>query len=158
MGAAMPKDTAFGRSLLEKLEDVTVVLLLPLFFAITGLRTSIGLLAGGMMWFYCAIIIGTAVIGKFGGAAFSARLSGLSWREAVVLGLLMNTRGLMELVVLNVGLDIGAISQAVFTMMVLMALTTTFIATPLIDLFYSTGIASKEPRGSIATIAVEDAS
>ena len=138
MGVIMPKDQRFVRAAREKLESVTVVLLLPLYFAFTGLRTSIGLLSGADMWFYCGIIIAVAIAGKFGGATFSARLSGMSWREAGAIGLLMNTRGLMELVVLNIGLDIGVISPALFTMMVLMALVTTFMTTPLLKLMYPT--------------------
>ena len=134
MGVVMPKDQEFVRAIREKLEGLVVVLLLPLYFAFTGLRTSIGLLSGADMWFYCALIIVVAIVGKFGGATFSARLSGMPWREAGAVGILMNTRGLMELVVLNIGLDIGVISPALFTMMVLMALATTFMTTPLLDL------------------------
>jgi len=135
-GAAMPKDQNFVRTLTEKLEDVTVVLLLPLFFSFTGLRTSIGLVSGSQMWFYCALIITVAVAGKFGGATIAARVSGMSWPEASALGVLMNTRGLVELVVLNIGLDIGVISPALFAMMVMMALTTTFMTTPLLDFIF----------------------
>lgn len=136
MGVVMPKDQGFVRAVKEKLEGLTVVLLLPLYFAFTGLRTSIGLLSGADMWFFCGLIILVAIVGKFGGATFSARLSGMPWREAGAVGVLMNTRGLMELVVLNIGLDIGVISPALFTMMVLMALVTTFMTTPLLDLVY----------------------
>jgi Kef-type K+ transport system membrane component KefB len=107
-----------------------------LFFAFTGLRTSISLLSSGPLWLYCLIIIVIAVIGKFGGATLSARAFGMSWREAGALGALMNTRGLIELVVLNIGLEIGVLSPTVFTMMVLMALTTTFTTTPLLDRIY----------------------
>jgi Kef-type K+ transport system membrane component KefB len=89
------------------------------------------------MWFYCALIIIVAIVGKFGGATISARLTGMSWREAGAIGILMNTRGLMELVILNVGLEIGVISPAVFAMMVLMALVTTFMTTPLLESIYS---------------------
>jgi len=135
-GAIMPKDQNFVRTLTEKLEDVTVVLLLPLFFSFTGLRTSIGLVSGSQMWFYCALIITVAVAGKFGGATIAARVSGMSWPEASALGVLMNTRGLVELVVLNIGLDIGVISPALFAMMVMMALTTTFMTTPLLDFIF----------------------
>ena len=132
LGAVMPKDIGFTRVLSEKLEDVAVVLMLPLYFAFTGLRTSIGSLSGAEMWFYCAAIIAVAIAGKFGGATISARLTGIPWREAGAIGILMNTRGLIELVVLNIGFDIGVISPALFTMMVLMALVTTFITTPLL--------------------------
>jgi Kef-type K+ transport system membrane component KefB len=145
MGVITPKDREFVRLLSEKLEGMTVVLLLPLFFAFTGLRTSIGLVSGSGMWFYCGLIIAVAILGKFGGSLLSARLNGLSWREAGAIGVLMNTRGLMELVVLNVGLDVGAISQTVFTMMVLMALVTTFMTTPLLEWIYPAWMRSKLP-------------
>ena len=136
MGVIMPKYQEFVHAVKEKLESLTVVLLLPIYFAFTGLRTSIGLLSGADMWFYCGIIVVVAVAGKFGGATFSARLSGMPWREAGAVGILMNTRGLMELVVLNIGLDIGVISSALYTMMVLMALVTTFVTSPLLGLIF----------------------
>lgn len=131
-GAVMPKGESFVHALNEKLEDVTVVLLLPLFFAFTGLRTAFGLVSGAEMWGYTALIVLVAVAGKFGGSALAARATGMSWREAGALGVLMNTRGLMELVILNIGLDIGVISPALFAMMVLMALFTTFMTSPLL--------------------------
>lgn len=134
LGVVMPKDQQFVDSLREKLESVAVVLLLPLYFAFTGLRTSVGLVSGKAMWFYCGVIILVAIAGKFGGATISARLTGMPWRDAGTIGILMNTRGLMELVILNIGLDIGVISPALFTMMVLMALVTTFMTTPLLGL------------------------
>jgi Kef-type K+ transport system membrane component KefB len=137
MGAVMPKgNRSFARDLEVKLHDAAVVLLLPIFFALTGLRTSVGLVRGGEMWFYCAIIIAVAILGKFGGGTLSARASGLPWRTAASLGILMNTRGLMELVVLNIGLDLGILSPALFTMMVLMALLTTFMTSPLLKAVY----------------------
>jgi Kef-type K+ transport system membrane component KefB len=135
-GAVMPKDPEFVHALNEKLEDATVVLLLPLFFAFTGLRTTVGLLDSAEMWGYCALIVAVAVAGKFGGSALAARATGMPWREAGALGVLMNTRGLMELVILNVGLDIGVISPALFAMMVIMALATTFMTSPLLAWIY----------------------
>ena len=132
-GAVMPKDARFVAYLTEKFESVTVLLLLPLFFAFTGLRTRVGLVKGGEMWFYCILIIGVAVLGKLGGTSIAARAGGLSWREATALGILMNTRGLMELVILNIGLDLKVISPALFSMMVMMALITTFMTTPLLQ-------------------------
>jgi Kef-type K+ transport system membrane component KefB len=138
IGVIMPKDQKFVGAIRERLEGLTVILLLPLYFAFTGLRMSVGFLSGADMWFFCGIIIVVAVAGKFGGASLGARLSGMPWREASAIGLLMNTRGLMELVVLNIGLDIGVISPALFTMMVLMALVTTFMTTPLLKLVYPT--------------------
>ena len=138
MGAIMPKTPEFTRYLLHKFESVTVVLLLPLFFAYTGLRTRIGVGGGRAIWFYSAIVIVVAITGKLGGSMFAARLAGMPWREAASLGILMNTRGLMELVILNIGLDIGVISPAMFSIMVLMALVTTFMTTPLLEWVYPT--------------------
>ncbi|HLL82045.1 MAG TPA: cation:proton antiporter [Longimicrobium sp.] len=135
-GAVMPKGERFVHALTEKLEDVTVVLLLPLFFAFTGLRTAFGLVEGAEMWGYAALIILVAVAGKWGGSTLAARFTGMSWREAGAVGVLMNTRGLMELVILNIGLDIGVISPALFAMMVLMALVTTFMTSPLLEWIY----------------------
>jgi Kef-type K+ transport system membrane component KefB len=135
-GAVMPRETAFAQALKDKLEDQTVVLLLPLFFAFTGLRTQIGLVSGAELWAICGLVVLAAVAGKLGGSAVAARLAGMPWREAGALGVLMNTRGLMELVILNVGLDIGVISPTLFTMMVFMALATTCMTTPLLALVY----------------------
>lgn len=137
MGAIMPTPEFTGY-LLHKFESVTVVLLLPLFFAFTGLRTRIGVGGGRAIWFYSAIVIVVAITGKLGGSMFAARLAGMPWREAASLGILMNTRGLMELVILNIGLDIGVISPAMFSIMVLMALVTTFMTTPLLEWVYPT--------------------
>ena len=136
VGVIMPKHHGFVHALTEKLEDTAVVLLLPLFFAFTGLRTSIGLVSGAEMWFYCVLIIFVAIAGKFGGSTIAARISGMPWREAGAIGILMNTRGLMELVLLNIGLDIGVLSPALFTMLVLMALITTFMTAPLLQWIY----------------------
>jgi Kef-type K+ transport system membrane component KefB len=112
------------------------VLLLPIYFALTGLRSSIFLIAGANMWFYCAVIIVLAVAGKLGGSMLSARLNGMSWRESAAVGILMNTRGLVELVILNIGLDLGILSPALFSIMVLMALVTTLMTTPLLTWIY----------------------
>lgn len=144
LGAIMPKDRGFVHDLTERLEDVTVVFLLPLFFAFTGLRTSIGLVSGVEMWGYTLLIVAVAVVGKFGGSTLAARVTGLSWREAGALGVLMNTRGLMELVILNIGLEIGVISPALFAMMVLMALVTTFMTTPLLERIYPARLIRRE--------------
>ncbi len=135
-GTIIPKEGGLAEALVEKLEDVTVVLLLPLFFAFSGLRTQIGLLSEGSDWAICGIIILLACLGKFGGSTVAARITGLRWREAGALGILMNTRGLMELIVLNLGLDLGVISPKLFTMMVIMALVTTFMTTPLLRWIY----------------------
>jgi Kef-type K+ transport system membrane component KefB len=153
VGAIMPKDQGLVDSLAGKIEDVTVVLLLPLFFAFTGLRTSIGFISGVDMWLYCALITFVAIAGKLGGAAIAAKMTGLPWREAGAIGILMNTRGLMELVVLNIGLDIGVISPALFTIMVLMALITTFMASPLLDVVYLKRMKESEPAALAAGMA-----
>ena len=144
IGAIMPKQHAFVHTLVEKLNDVAVVLLLPLFFAFTGLRTSIGLLNGAQMWFYLGLIILVAIAGKFGGSTLAARTTGMGWREAGGIGILMNTRGLMELVLLNIGLDISVISPALFTMLVIMALTTTFMTAPFLEWIYFARVVPKE--------------
>ena len=136
LGAVMPKDGNFGRLLAEKLEDLVVVFLLPMFFAYSGLRTQVGLLDTRDAWVMCGLIILVACAGKFGGSAVAGRITGLRWREAGALGILMNTRGLMELIVLNIGLDLKVISPTLFTMMVIMALVTTFMTTPLLEIVY----------------------
>jgi Kef-type K+ transport system membrane component KefB len=109
---------------------VVTVLLLPAFFAATGMRTQIRLVSGLEAWLLCGLIIVVATVGKFGGTLVAARLAGESWRDAAALGTLMNTRGLMELVVLNIGLDLGVISPTLFAMMVVMALVTTMATAP----------------------------
>ena len=144
VGAIFPKDPAFVRALTQRTEDLVVVLFLPLFFAFTGLRASLGMVSGSQMWLYCLLIIAVAVTGKLGGSMLAARLTGMRWRESAALGILMNTRGLIELVVLNIGLDIGVISPALFTMMVVMALVTTFMTTPLLALTYPRRILERE--------------
>ena len=134
LGAVIPHDSGLARELTDRLEDLLIVLLLPAFFAYTGLRTHIGLVNGVEQWILCGLIILVASAGKFGGSAIAARLTGLNWRDASALGVLMNTRGLVELIVLNIGLDLGVISPTLFAMLVLMALTTTLATTPILDL------------------------
>jgi Kef-type K+ transport system membrane component KefB/nucleotide-binding universal stress UspA family protein len=147
LGATIPKEGGLAEALAHKLEDVVVVLLLPPFFAYSGLRTQIGLLDSPHHWGICALLIAVACIGKFGGSAIAARLTGHGWREASAIGILMNTRGLMELVVLNIGLDLGVISTTLFTMLVLMALFTTFITTPLLQYVYPMELFAAEGAG-----------
>jgi Kef-type K+ transport system membrane component KefB len=113
---------------------MVTILLLPAFFALTGMRTEVGLLSGGAQWLLCGLIIVVATTGKFGGTLAAARITGMDWRSAMGLGVLLNTRGLMELVVLNIGLDLHVISPILFTMMVLMALVTTVATTPALQL------------------------
>lgn len=133
-GVIMPQQADIKQLLTDKLEDVSVLLLLPIFFVYTGLRTQIGLLNQGHLWVVCGMIMLVAVSGKFGGSTLTARLMGQTWRQSVSIGALMNTRGLMELVVLNIGYDLGILSPEIFAMMVLMALATTFMTGPLLDL------------------------
>lgn len=136
LGVAIPKENGFAATLAEKVEDFAVVFLLPMFFAFSGLRTQIGLLNSASDWTLAGIIVAVATVGKIGGSVLAARPFGYSWREAGALGALMNARGLMELVVLNIGLDLGIIPPKLFAMLVLMALVTTFMTTPLLHLIY----------------------
>jgi Kef-type K+ transport system membrane component KefB len=134
LGAIIPHDSAIAKDFRRRLEDVVVVLFLPAFFAFTGMRTQIGLVSGASEWFTCGIIILVASLGKFGGSAAAARLSGYSWRMSSAIGILMNTRGLMELIVLNIGLDLGVLSPKLFAMLVIMAIVTTLMTTPVLAL------------------------
>ena len=134
-GAILPADSPVARQLTHNRTPVVTILFLPAFFALTGLRTEIGLVASGRDWGICLLIIVLATAGKFGGTFVAGRLVGMPSRFAAQLGILMNTRGLMELVVLNVGLDLGVISPSLFTMMVIMALVTTAVTAPLLALF-----------------------
>lgn len=148
-GAVLPKRGGVAKILAEKLEAVAVLLLLPLFFAFSGLRTRLGLLSGAGDWLVVLGIISLATLGKFGGSAVAARITGLRWREASAIGVLMNTRGLMELIVLNVGMDLGVISPTMFTMLVLMALVTTFATTPVLHLVYPDAQILRETDGAL---------
>ena len=129
----MPNNIRFKEILAGKIEDVSTILLLPIFFAFTGLRTQIGLLNEGHLWLYCILIISVAIIGKLAGSAFTARIIGRTWKDSLSIGALMNTRGLMELIVLNIGYDLGVMGPEIFSIMVLMALFTTFMTGPLLD-------------------------
>lgn len=131
-GIAMPKSEEFRRFFRERLESLSSLFLLPVFFAFTGLRTQIGLLSSPTDWAVCAGLLAIAVFGKFGGTVFASRLAGLNWRESAAMGALMNTRGLVELIVLNLGLDLGVLEPKVFAMLVLMALITTLTTGPAI--------------------------
>src|SRR5205823_2753018 len=134
LGAVIPHDSGLARELTDRLEDLVVVLLLPAFFAFTGMRTQIGLVTTGDQWLLCGAIILVASAGKFGGSFVAARLTGLGWRDSSALGVLMNTRGLMELIVLNIGLELRVLTPTLFAMLVLMALVTTFATTPILHL------------------------
>lgn len=133
-GVIMPDISKFRAIFIEKVEDVSVILLLPLFFVFTGLRTQIGLIDDPYMWEVTGLIILVAVTGKFIGSALAAKFVGQSWKDSLTIGALMNTRGLMELVVLNIGLDLKVLTPEIFTMMVIMALVTTFMTGPALDI------------------------
>ncbi len=132
-GLVMPKNERMIADVVDRIESLSLALLLPLFFALTGLRTRVDLLSNKSMWGYAAAIIATAVVGKLAGAAFTAKVTGMNWKDSFGLGVLMNTRGLVELVILNAGLDLGILSPTLFTMMVLMALVTTFMTSPILS-------------------------
>ncbi|MCU0533118.1 MAG: cation:proton antiporter [Hydrococcus sp. Prado102] len=136
LGAVMPKNAALVREIAEKTEDFVLIFLLPVFFAYSGLRTEIGLLNRPELWLLCASVVAIAIIGKYVGTYVAARASGIEKRDASALGWLMNTRGLTELIVLNIGLSFGVISPLLFTMLVIMALVTTFMTSPLLELTY----------------------
>jgi nucleotide-binding universal stress UspA family protein len=150
----MPQHSELVAELTEKLEDFTVVFLLPLFFAFNGLRTDIGLIGGnGQMWLFCGLILLVAVVGKWGGSSLAAKWMGLGWRESLALGALMNTRGLTELIILNIGLDLGVIPPTLFAMLVIMALATTFMTTPVLSMIYR----PEELAGMAVTDVTDDA-
>ncbi|MEH2322664.1 MAG: cation:proton antiporter [Nostoc sp.] len=136
LGAAMPKNEDLVRELAVKTEDFVLIFLLPIFFAYSGLKTQIGLLNRPELWLLCALVLGVAIAGKYIGTYVAARVSGISKREASALGWLMNTRGLTELIVLNIGLELKVISPLIFTMLVIMALVTTFMTSPLLEWTY----------------------
>ena len=133
-GVVMPPLTNFRKIITEKIEDVSVSLLLPLFFVFIGLRTEIGLVNTPHLWLICGLIILVAIVGKFGGTAIVSKLLGETWRDSVIMGVLMNTRGLMELIVLNIGYEMGILPPVVFVMLVIMTLVTTFMTTPVMSL------------------------
>ena len=135
-GVAMPRRAGVARATCGGASKPSAsVFLLPLFFAFTGLRTQIGLLSSWNDWLVCLAVIAVAIAGKLGGSMLAARLTGMSWRDSFALGALMNTRGLIELIVLNLGYDLGILSPRVFSMMVLMALLTTFMTGPLLQVW-----------------------
>jgi Kef-type K+ transport system membrane component KefB len=145
-GVIMPENLRFRNIFIEKVEDISLVLLLPIFFVLTGLRTEIGLLNEPGLWKICGYIILVAITGKLFGSAITARFIGQSWRDSLIIGTLMNTRGLMELVVLNIGYELGVLSPEIFAMMVIMALATTFMTGPalnLIERFYPEKVENK---------------
>lgn len=133
-GVVMPPSIGFRKVMMEKVEDIALVFFLPLFFAFTGLRTEIGLINSPALWGVCLLLITVAVAGKLGGCAVAVRLVGESWKDSFTIGTLMNTRGLMELVALNIGYEMGVLPPSIFVILVIMALVTTFMTTPLLHL------------------------
>lgn len=148
-GVVMPEKSEFREYLIVRLENFSSLFLLPLFFAFSGLRTQVGLLNDTTSWLVCLAIIGVATVGKLGGTMLTARLTGMNWNESFALGALMNTRGLVELVALNIGYDLGILPPRIFAMMVLMALVTTFLTGPLLNL------AERVRRRSLATAVAQ---
>jgi Kef-type K+ transport system membrane component KefB/nucleotide-binding universal stress UspA family protein len=156
LGAAMPKNAGLVRELAEKTEDFVLIFLLPIFFAYSGLKTQIGLLNRPELWMLCLSVLAVAIAGKYVGTYVAARFSGVNNREASALGWLMNTRGLTELIVLNIGLELGVITPLLFTMLVIMALVTTFMTSPLLEWTYPKklirlDVIDTEPEEEIAT-------
>lgn len=136
-GVVVPRSPSLAVAIRSRLEPVTVIILLPIFFATTGLQTTIDVVTRPDLLVDTLLIVAVAVVGKLGGASIAARTTGMSWRESASYGALMNTRGLMELVILEIGLDIGAISAPLFSMMVLMAIVTTMMTTPLLSTLHA---------------------
>lgn len=156
-GVVMPSNIKFRKIMTEKVEDVSLSLLLPLFFVSTGLRTEIGLLNTPELWWMCGVFTLVAIVGKFGGAMFSARFVGESWKDSLYIGALMNTRGLMELVVLTIGYEMRILPPPIFVMLVLMTLVTTFMTTPLVSFIsfcFRTSEKIKENRKALAVAGV----
>lgn len=151
-GAIMPEKAGFRHKLSVRVENFSSVLLLPLFFAFTGLRTQIGLLNDLEGWLICLAIIAVATAGKLGGTALTARFVGMNWRDSLQLGALMNTRGLMELIALNIGYDLGILSPRIFAMLVIMALVTTALTGPLLTAFGRIKVREEEPGGSAGKV------
>ncbi len=133
VGVIIPHDSVIATEIRRRLSDIVSVLLLPVFFAYAGMRTQIGLLESVEEWLICGVIVAVACLGKLGGSAVAARFAGMSWRGAAALGILMNTRGLMQLIVLNVGLDLGVLSPKLFAMLVIMAVVTTLLTSPVLQ-------------------------
>jgi Kef-type K+ transport system membrane component KefB len=150
-GVAMPANVQFRKILTEKVEDVALTIFLPLFFVSTGLKTHIGLISSPQEWMFCGLFVFGAIFGKVIGTVVPARLSGESWKDSWLLGALMNTRGLMELIVLTIGYEMGILSPPVFAMLVLMTLITTFMTGPLLSLIERCSRAASPAAGRTAS-------
>jgi len=130
LGALVSDQQKFREAIKGYMQDFVTVFFVPIFFTYTGLRTDIGTMVGGSLWVMCGLVLVTAFVGKFGGCSLAARLSGVPWREASMIGVMMNTRALMELIVINIGYELGIIPKSVFFMLVFMAVVTTYVTTP----------------------------
>ena len=132
MGAILFDQPEVRKAILARLNDFVTVFFLPVFFTYTGLRTDMGSMQGTVLWGLCVLVLLAATAGKLGGCMLAAKACGLPWRESAIIGALMNTRGLMELIVINIGYDLGIIPKTVFFMLVLMAVVTTYMTSPLL--------------------------
>jgi Kef-type K+ transport system membrane component KefB len=146
VGLVMPRHAGLTEDMSRRLEDFVVTVLLPLFFVVTGLKVEVGALDRWQLWFVAFVLFVVAVVGKWVGAMLAGRFAGFSWRDSTALGALMNTRGLTELIVLNIGLELGLISTGLFTMLVLMAIVTTFMAGPALRVLDPRGELSEPPE------------
>ena len=157
MGIVMPRHARLSEEITRRIDDFVVTLLLPIFFVYTGLRTNVGLLDRPELWLITLALIAIAIVGKLAGAAIAARVAGYDWRASAVIGTLMNTRGLTELIVLNLALDAGAISNTLFAMLVIMAVVTTLMAGPLLKLLdpkneYGRGVEDEFADAALAAV------
>ena len=155
-GVVMPTNIGFRKVMMEKVEDISLVFFLPLFFAFSGLHTEIGLINTPELWGVCLLFIVVAIAGKFGGCTLAARAVGENWKDSLIVGTLMNTRGLMQLVALNIGFEMGILSAQMFVVLLIMSLLTTFMATPNVvargkDICQTRG-KSPSPRESVALL------
>jgi Kef-type K+ transport system membrane component KefB len=150
LGAIIPHESRLAQTLNRQMHNIVTTLLLPAFFAYTGMRTRIDLLGESQHWWLCGLIILVATAGKWIGTLAAARWTGMNWRDSLALGCLMNTRGLMEVIVLNIGLDLRVISPTLFSMMVLMALATTIATSPILRLL---NVATDDDQAQVARAA-----
>jgi Kef-type K+ transport system membrane component KefB len=155
MGLIMPRRADLTQDVTRRIEDFVVTVLLPLFFVVTGLRVQVGLLDRPQLWLLTVALLGVAIAGKWLGAMGAARFTGLGWRESAALGALMNTRGLTELIVLNIGIELGVLSPALFTMLVIVALATTFMTGPALKLMDPRGELGERPEMAMRASATE---
>lgn len=151
MGAAMPRGVMV-QDLMARIQPLAVALLLPLFFTYSGLNTKIGLINSWFLWGMCAAVLAAAVLGKWAACTLAARATGISSREAMGIGILMNARGLMELIIINIGLQRGIISEGLFATLVIMAIVTTLMASPIFEYFVGSGTQKPEPEADADTL------